>query len=108
MDEALRKQIEEDIKNNRVLLYMKGSRSEPKCGFSAQVIQILNGYGVSYETRDVLESWELREGIKEFTNWPTVPQLYIDGKFVGGCDITVEMHRKGELENVLVGKIAKA
>lgn len=101
MDEALRKQIEDDIKNNNILLYMKGNRNEPKCGFSAQVVHILNSYGVSYETRDVLENWDLREGIKEFTNWPTVPQLYVAGKFIGGCDITVEMHKKGQLKGLL-------
>ena len=101
MDEALRKQIEDDIKNNRVLLYMKGNRNEPKCGFSAQVLSILNNSHVSFETRDVLESWDLREGIKEYTNWPTIPQLYVEGKFVGGCDIVSELYRKGELAKIL-------
>ena len=101
MDEALRKQIEEDIQNNRILLYMKGSRNEPKCGFSAQIVRILNEYRVTYETRDVLDNWELREGIKEFTNWPTIPQLYIDKKFVGGCDIVTELHRKKDLEKLV-------
>ena len=101
MDEALREQIEDDIKNNRVLLYMKGNRNEPKCGFSAQVLSILNNSHVSFETRDVLESWDLREGIKEYTNWPTIPQLYVEGKFVGGCDIVSELYRKGELAKIL-------
>jgi monothiol glutaredoxin len=103
MDEALRKQIEDDIKNNQVLLYMKGDRNEPKCGFSAQVVSILKNSQVNFETRDVLESWELREGIKEFTNWPTVPQLYVKGKFIGGCDIVSELYRKGELKKILAG-----
>jgi monothiol glutaredoxin len=103
MDEVLRKQIEEDINNNRVLLYMKGNRNEPKCGFSAQVVGILNNCKVNFETRDILESWELREGIKEFTNWPTIPQLYVNGKFVGGCDIVSEMYRKGDLTKILNG-----
>ena len=101
MNEALRTQIAEDIKNNRILLYMKGTPDAPKCGFSAQVVQILNSYEVPFASRDILESWELREGIKEFTNWPTVPQLYVDGKFIGGCDITMELHRKGELKKIL-------
>ncbi len=101
MDEALRKNIEDDIQNNRILLYMKGSRNEPKCGFSAQVVRILNESRADYETRDVLENWDLREGIKEFTNWPTVPQLYVDKKFIGGCDIVTELYRKGELAKIL-------
>ena len=103
MDEALRKQIEDDINNNRVLLYMKGDRNEPKCGFSAQVVSILKNSKVDFETRDVLESWELREGIKEFTSWPTIPQLYIGGKFIGGCDIVSELYRKGQLAKILQG-----
>lgn len=101
MDEVLRQQIEEDIKNNQVLLYMKGDKNEPKCGFSAQVVSILKNCQVNFETRDVLESWELREGIKEFTNWPTIPQLYVRGKFIGGCDIVSELYRKGELKKIL-------
>lgn len=101
MDEALRKQIEDDINNNRVLLYMKGDRNEPKCGFSAQVVSILNNSKVDFQTRDVLENWELREGIKEFTSWPTIPQLYVNGKFIGGCDIVSELYRKGQLAKIL-------
>ena len=94
-------QIQEAIDNNRVMLFMKGTKDSPMCGFSAQVIQILNSYGVNYECANVLEDWELREGIKAFSNWPTIPQLYVDGKFIGGCDITMEMHRKGELGKLL-------
>lgn len=101
MDEALRKQIEDDIQHNRILLYMKGDRNEPKCGFSAQVVSILSKSNVEFATRDVLENWELREGIKEFTNWPTIPQLYVNGKFIGGCDIVSELYRKGQLAQVL-------
>lgn len=101
MDEALRKHIEDDINNNHVLLYMKGDKNEPKCGFSAQVLSILKNLHVDFETRDVLESWELREGIKEFTNWPTIPQLYVGGKFIGGCDIVSELYRKGDLVKIL-------
>lgn len=101
MDDVLKKQIEDDIKNNPILLYMKGEKNEPQCGFSAQVVHILNSSGVDFETRNVLENWDLREGIKEFSNWPTIPQLYVNGKFVGGCDIVSEMYRKGELKNIL-------
>lgn len=100
--EALNK-IKQDIENNPVCLFMKGTKDSPMCGFSAQVIHILNSYGINYHTVNVLEDWEVREGIKKFTNWPTIPQLYVNGKFVGGCDITAELHRKGELAKVLEG-----
>ena len=97
--------IQEKIKNlvesNRVMLFMKGDRHQPMCGFSAQVLQILESYGVEYTTEDVLADWDIREGIKTYASWPTIPQLYIDGKFIGGCDITMEMHRKGQLADLL-------
>ena len=97
--------VEERIKNlvneNRIMLFMKGDRQEPQCGFSAQVIQILNQYEVNYHTENVLADWSIREGIKTFSNWPTIPQLYVDGKFIGGCDITMELHRKEELGKIL-------
>tara|TARA_Y100001970_G_C14084556_1_gene776580 strand:+ start:774 stop:1091 length:318 start_codon:yes stop_codon:yes gene_type:complete len=101
LDEATKGKIEEVIQNNHILLFMKGEKDQPMCGFSAQVVQILNSYGVDYESCNVLEDWDLREGIKVYSSWPTIPQLYVGGKFVGGCDITMEMHRKGELEKVL-------
>lgn len=93
--------IEKDVKDNAVCLFMKGTPAAPQCGFSAHVVQILNSYGVKFHAVDVLSDWDLREGIKKFTNWPTIPQLYVGGKFVGGCDITAEMHRKGQLGDVL-------
>ncbi len=93
--------IKGDIENNPVFLYMKGTPESPMCGFSAQVVQVLKTYGVKYASRNVLEDWEVREGIKKFANWPTIPQLYVKGKFLGGCDIVSEMHRKGELTGVL-------
>lgn len=93
--------IKQDIAANPVILYMKGSADQPLCGFSAQVVQVLKSYGVSFATRNVLDDDQLREGIKKYTNWPTVPQLYVKGKFVGGCDIVTEMHRKGQLKDVL-------
>lgn len=80
---------------------MKGTKEMPQCGFSAKVVQILNSFGVDYETVDVLADPEIRQGIKDFSNWPTLPQLYVDGKFIGGCDICVEMFQNGELEPIV-------
>lgn len=93
--------IRKEIDDNPVLLYMKGSKEAPMCGFSAQVVHVLKSYNVPFETRDVLQDWELREGIKEFANWPTIPQLYVKGQFVGGCDITMDLHRQGKLGEIL-------
>ncbi len=91
--------IEEQVKNNDVFLFMKGSPDFPQCGFSGQVVQILNYLGVDYASANVLESDELRDGIKTYTNWPTIPQLYVKGEFVGGCDIIREMFQGGELQS---------
>ena len=93
--------IKQDVENNNIFLFMKGTPGQPQCGFSAQVVQVLNSYGVDYGARNVLEDLDIREGVKKFTNWPTIPQLYVKGKFVGGCDIIMEMHRKDELKDVL-------
>ena len=98
--------IKSDIENHDVFLYMKGTPNDPMCGFSAQVVQVLNQHGVAYGSRNVLEDWDIREGVKKFTNWPTIPQLYVKGKFVGGCDIIMEMHRKNQLEE-LFGSLKK-
>jgi monothiol glutaredoxin len=98
--EALEK-IKSDVETHPVCLFMKGTPESPQCGFSAHVVQILNSYGVKYHAVDVLSDWDVRENIKKFTNWPTIPQLYVKGKFVGGCDITAELHRKGELAAIL-------
>lgn len=95
--------IKKDVENNDIFLFMKGTPEAPQCGFSAQVIAILNQLGVQYGSRDVLADWNIREGVKQFTNWPTIPQLYVKGKFVGGCDIVMEMARKGQLESTLKG-----
>ena len=92
--------ISEMIRSHQVLLFMKGTKEQPQCGFSAQVIQILNSYLGEYETFNVLDDWDIREGIKEYSQWPTIPQLYVKGEFIGGCDILMEMHRKGELESL--------
>ena len=90
--------IRDAIQQNDVILFMKGNKSFPQCGFSAAVVQILNHLGVDYATHDVLTDPEIRHGIKEFSNWPTIPQLYVKGEFVGGCDIVREMFESGELD----------
>jgi monothiol glutaredoxin len=89
--------IQSEITTNPVMLYMKGNAMFPQCGFSARVVQILTHVGVPFQTANVLEDAELREGIKTFSNWPTIPQLYVKGEFVGGCDIVTEMFQSGEL-----------
>ena len=96
--------IESEIKANPVVLYMKGTPVFPQCGFSARVVQILSHVGVPFKGVNVLEDAELREGIKAYTNWPTIPQLYVKGEFVGGCDITREMFQAGELQQLLSEK----
>ena len=93
--------IQTEIAGNDVMLYMKGTPMFPQCGFSARVIQILSHMGVPFNSANVLEDDELREGIKAFSQWPTVPQLYVKGEFVGGCDIVTEMFQSGELETLL-------
>ena len=94
-------QIAEEVKSNDVLLYMKGSAAFPQCGFSAVTVQILNHIGVKFKAVNVLEDPEVREGIKTFSNWPTIPQLYVKGEFVGGSDIVREMFTSGELKPFL-------
>lgn len=93
--------IRETVENNKVVLFMKGSKSFPQCGFSAAVADVLGRLEVEYTDVNVLADGELREGIKTYSNWPTIPQLYIGGEFVGGCDITLEMAQKGELQQKL-------
>ncbi len=97
-------QIEKDIADNDVVLYMKGTSSLPQCGFSAAVVQILGMLDVDYKDINVLEDMAIREGIKEFTQWPTIPQLYVKGEFIGGCDIVREMYESGELQQLLTDK----
>jgi monothiol glutaredoxin len=99
--------IDKEVKSNDVVLFMKGTPQFPMCGFSGQVVQILDHLGVPYKGLNVLESDELRQGIKDYSNWPTVPQLYIKGEFVGGCDIVREMFQAGELQDVLKQKGVK-
>lgn len=101
MDDATRERIQTLVDTHPVLLFMKGSRLFPRCGFSATVVEVLKRSGVDFEVIDVLTDPEIRQGIKEFTNWPTIPQLYVQGKFVGGCDIVRDLYENGELDEVL-------
>ena len=101
MDENVRSQIDGTIKKHKVVLFMKGTRSFPQCGFSATVVSILNQLAPSYETVNVLTDAKVREAIKEYSQWPTIPQLYIDGEFIGGCDIVKALHASGELQKKL-------
>jgi monothiol glutaredoxin len=94
---AIKDEIQSTIDNNDVVLFMKGTPDFPQCGFSGQVVQILNHLGVSYKGVNCLASDEMRQGIKEFSDWPTIPQLYVKGEFIGGCDIVREMLQSGEL-----------
>ena len=96
--------IDSVVKENDVVLFMKGTKEQPMCGFSGRVVQILDYLGVPYQDVNVLVSDELRQGIKEYTNWPTIPQLYIKGEFVGGCDIVTELFQSGELMKMLAEK----
>jgi monothiol glutaredoxin len=94
--------IKDQVTKNRVVLYMKGTPDFPQCGFSANAIGMLRACGIEQPfTVDVLENPEIRQGIKEYANWPTIPQLYVNGEFVGGCDIMIEMYQSGELQKVL-------
>ena len=96
--------IDQQLKSSDVVLFMKGTPQFPQCGFSGQVVQILDHLGVPYKGVNVLDSDELRQGIKAFSNWPTIPQLYVKGEFVGGCDIIREMFQAGELQGILKEK----
>ncbi len=105
MDDLVRARIELAVKTNKVVLFMKGNRSFPQCGFSATVISILNQLVPEYETINVLSEPAVRDGIKEYSQWPTIPQLYVDGEFVGGCDIVKSLHASGELHKLLGVKV---
>ncbi len=104
MENIVFEQIKKEITDNDVVLYMKGTAVFPQCGFSAAVAQILSQLGVAFKDVNVLEDATIRQGIKDFTNWPTIPQLYIKGEFVGGCDIVREMYTSGELQDLLRDK----
>jgi monothiol glutaredoxin len=104
MDMSIEQFIDNEVKSNDVVLFMKGTPQFPQCGFSGQVVQILDHVGVGYKGLNVLESAELRNGIKAYSNWPTIPQLYVKGEFVGGCDIIREMFQAGELQQLFTDK----
>ena len=101
LDEATRQKITQNIENNSVVLFMKGTPTFPQCGFSAHVTSILAAEGLSFVSHDVLQNDDLRINIKEFSDWPTIPQLYVRGEFIGGADIVHEMYDSGELSRVL-------
>ena len=101
MTSDVQQQIASLVKDNKILVFMKGDKLSPRCGFSNNVVQIMNMLGVPYETVDVLADNAIRQGIKEFSNWPTIPQVYISGEFVGGSDIMLEMYQKGELQQMV-------
>lgn len=93
--------IDKLLADNKIMVFMKGNKLMPQCGFSNQVVQILNILGVPYETIDVLADQDIRQGIKEYSNWPTIPQVYINGEFIGGSDVMTEMYQKGELQQLV-------
>ena len=97
------KKIDEEVKANKIMIYMKGSKDAPQCGFSAAVVDVFKMLNVPFETRDVLADNELRDGIKRYSNWPTIPQIFVNGKFIGGCDIVREMFKAGELQELIKG-----
>ena len=101
MSDTVKARIQEMIDKNKVMLFMKGTKHFPACGFSNTVVQILKKEGVPFETHNILADGELRQALKEYSNWPTYPQLYVNGKFVGGCDIVTELHQSGELAKEL-------
>ena len=94
------KQIKSDIKNNSVILYIKGTKEMPMCGFSSTVVRVLNMYDVNFKDINVLEDPNIRIELSKYSNWPTIPQLFVNGTFIGGCDITIELHNNGELEKI--------
>jgi len=97
--------IQEQLNNNPVVLYMKGTPDFPQCGFSSRVVQVLQLYNAKYASVNILEDPELREALKQYSNWPTYPQLYVKGQLLGGCDIVMDMHNKAELEPVLTAAL---
>ncbi|MBD2663852.1 glutaredoxin [Richelia sinica FACHB-800] len=98
MTPELQTKIDNLVKTNKILVFMKGTKLMPQCGFSNNVVQILNSLGIPFETVNVLDDYEIRQGIKEYSNWPTIPQVYINGEFIGGSDILIELYQKGELQ----------
>ena len=106
MDASTQQRIEQLVGSSPVFVFMKGSKLMPQCGFSNNVVQILNALAVPFETFDVLSDMEVRQGIKEFSDWPTIPQVYVNGEFIGGSDILIEMYNSGELREKLAVALA--
>jgi monothiol glutaredoxin len=107
MSDRTRARIEELVKSHKVMLFMKGTKQIPACGFSNAVVQILKREAVAFETFNILADQEVRQALKEYSSWPTYPQLYVGGRFIGGCDIVTELHQNGELSNELATVGAK-
>lgn len=101
MTPELKQRIDQLVNQNKIVVFMKGTKLMPQCGFSNNVVQMLNTLGVPYSTIDVLEDYDIRQGIKEYSNWPTIPQVYVNGEFVGGSDILIELYQKGELQQMV-------
>lgn len=101
MTPELQERLDKIVNDNKIVVFMKGTKLMPQCGFSNNVVQILNVLGVPFETVDVLADQEIRQGIKEYSNWPTIPQVYVNGQFVGGSDILIELYQKGELQEMV-------
>ena len=101
MDSATKERLDQLVQNNTIMVFMKGNKLMPQCGFSNNVVQILNVLGVPFETVDVLADPDIRQGIKEYSNWPTIPKVYINGEFVGGSDILIELYQNGKLQEMV-------
>lgn len=101
MSQDALKQIKSDVESNKILIYMKGTPETPQCGFSAATVSLFKSFGVPFATRDVIADNDLRQIVPQFSNWPTFPQVFINGKLIGGCDIVHEMHERGELEPLI-------
>jgi monothiol glutaredoxin len=101
MTPELKARIDDVVQSNKIVVFMKGSKLMPQCGFSNNAVQLLNSLGAPYETVDVLSDPDIRQGIKEYSNWPTIPQVYINGEFVGGSDVLIELYQQGELQQMV-------
>jgi monothiol glutaredoxin len=101
MTPETQQRIEDLVKQSKIMVFMKGNKLMPQCGFSNNVVQILNSLGAPFETLDILADPEIRQGIKEYSNWPTIPQVYINGEFIGGSDIMIELYQSGELQQMV-------
>lgn len=100
MTPELKARLDQLVNDNKIIVFMKGTKLMPQCGFSNNVVQIFNVLGVPFETINVLEDYDIRQGIKEYSNWPTIPQVYINGEFIGGSDIMIELYQSGELQQM--------